>query len=105
MKSLLLFIAVPALLIPATIFSSAPTFAQSPVCSNRAQVLEQLSAEYAESVVARGLTVRGAMLEITATSDGGTWTIIVTVPGGPTCLVAAGDGWQTVEQKPRGRSM
>ena len=34
------------------------------------------------------------------TSDGGaTWTIILTRPGGTSCLVAAGEAWMTLPVK------
>jgi hypothetical protein len=29
-------------------------------------------------------------------SPGGTWTIMMTVPGGPTCIVATGKQWETL---------
>ncbi len=42
-----------------------------------------------------GLTATGSMLEVLAAEDG-SWTIIITQPGGPTCMVAHGGAWQNV---------
>lgn len=37
------------------------------------------------------------MLEIFATSDGATWTMAMSAPGGMSCVVAAGEHWQESE--------
>lgn len=77
----------------AAFFVSCPAFAQ-PMCDTRERVLEQLANKYGEQVIASGVNNAGALLEILATPDGSTWTIIVTAPGGLTCLVSAGEGWR-----------
>lgn len=74
-------------------FVSGPAVAQ-PMCNTRERVLEQLADRYGEQVIASGVNDAGALLEILATPDGATWTVIVTAPGGPTCLVSAGEGWR-----------
>ena len=89
----------------AAISFSGSAFAQPVPCAERTEILGRLSADYAESVVAQGLTSQGTLLEVTAASDGATWTALVTVPDGPTCLVAAGEGWQAVAPRPSGKSM
>lgn len=38
------------------------------------------------------------MLEVYA-SPAGTFTVIVTMAGGPACIVATGEGWQPAPQK------
>jgi hypothetical protein len=40
------------------------------------------------------VTATGSLLEVLA-SPSGTWTIIVTIPNGPTCLVSSGEGWRS----------
>ena len=44
-------------------------------------------------LVREPLPATGSLLEV-LTSPAGSWTIIVTVPGGPTCLVSSGEGWR-----------
>lgn len=69
-----------------------PAAAQAPQCGARDAVLERLSDKYGEQPVSIGVTATGSLLEILASPEG-SWTIVVTVPGGPTCLVSSGDGW------------
>lgn len=71
-------------------------------------MVAKLSQRYGERPVAVGVTDTGQLLEVYATEDGATWTIIVTGPprerGGArkTCLVGAGSDWRTVEQLRQG---
>jgi len=73
------------------------------VCGLRAAMLKQLQGNYRETPVSMGLASNGSVLEITR-SDSGTWTILLTNPSGITCLMAAGENWETVrpEKKKRG---
>lgn len=56
-------------------------------------MLERLSSDYREEPVSIGVTATGSLLEVLASPEG-SWTIIITVPGGPTCLVSSGEGWR-----------
>jgi len=86
-------LASAAALIAAAILGAHPAAAQTaPQCGAREAVLDRLATKYDERPVSIGVTATGSLLEILA-SPAGTWTIIVTVPGGPTCLVSSGDGW------------
>ena len=49
-----------------------------------------------EAPVAVGVTSAGGLVEVFATDDGATWTIVVTTPQGRSCMVAAGEGWRAV---------
>jgi len=73
--------------------TAQPAAAQAPQCGAREALLDRLSSKYEEEPVGIGVTATGSLLEVLA-SPSGTWTIIVTVPGGPTCLVSAGEGWR-----------
>lgn len=72
--------------------SGLPAAAQTPQCGARDAVLERLSDKYGEQPVSIGVTANGSLLEVLASPEG-SWTIVVTVPNGPTCLVSSGDGW------------
>ena len=87
-------LAVVALATAISGFTAPPAAAQSPQCAAREALLDRLSSKYQEEPVGIGVTASGSLLEVLA-SPSGSWTIIVTVPGGPTCLVSAGDGWRT----------
>jgi hypothetical protein len=68
---------------------------QSPSsCSIRKDVVKQLADKYQESPVAIGLASNGGLVEVLTTGNGSTWTIIITMPNGMSCLVAAGEDWQ-----------
>jgi hypothetical protein len=69
-----------------------------PQCNDRDQVLQLLAKKYKESPIAAGVTNTGGLVEVLSDGKGGTWTIIVTTPQGVSCLVAAGEGWRTMEQ-------
>ena len=42
-----------------------------------------------------GLARDNTVMELYAAADTGTWTLTVTLPSGLTCLVAAGDNFET----------
>jgi hypothetical protein len=81
--------AAAALTVPAAAMAETPM-----ACSPRADVLSQLSTKFKESPVAIGLANNGGLLEVLTEKDGATWTIIITMPNGVSCLVAAGEDWQ-----------
>ena len=70
-------------------------------CDQRDDVLELLARKYQEVPVAAGVTNGGGgLVEVLTDARGDTWTIIVTTPQGLSCLVAAGEGWRTVQPVP-----
>ena len=69
------------------------------LCGKRADFLRQLDASHGEAPSAIGLTGSGRVIEV-LTSDAGSWTIIVTGPDGTSCLIAAGEAWQTLDRAP-----
>jgi hypothetical protein len=66
-----------------------------PQCDQRNSVLGHLAENYKEAPVAFGVTSDGRLIEVLSTNGGGTWTIIVSMPNGTTCLIAAGEAWRT----------
>lgn len=72
-----------------------PAGAQSPgLCSTRDVVLETL-AKFGESSAGIGiLDGTGNLLEFLTNPMTGSWTVVVNVRGGPTCMVWSGQGWQ-----------
>lgn len=78
-----------------------PASAQGANCAPRIKVLSNLAERYAEQPVSMGVTATGGLLEVLA-SPNGTWTVLITVPGGPTCLVAHGDGWHNLKLEATG---
>ena len=82
----------------ATTWTLAPAEAAAQTaCRPHDNVVGHLAKKYGEAPVAIGVTNKGSLVEVLTTGDGNTWTIIVTLPNGTSCLVAAGEGWSTRE--------
>lgn len=65
-------------------------------CGQRTTVLDYLSAKYSEKPIAMGIAANGGLIEVLTSIEGSTFTIIVTMPEGQTCMVAAGEGWENL---------
>lgn len=76
--------------------ASAEAAAQT-ACSPRDNMVGHLAKKYGEVPVAIGVTNKGGLVEVLTTGDGNTWTIIVSMPNGTSCMVAVGEGWRTKE--------
>ena len=76
-------------------------FAQ-PACLPHGKMVDLLDGQYSEQRVSAGLETGGRLIEVFATADGGTWTMVMTTPNGVTCVIAAGLEWQDVEPKGKG---
>ena len=72
-----------------------PSVTAQTVCGLHEAVADRLLQGFGERRRVEAVTATGALLEVFV-SDSGNWTILVTVPGGPSCLVASGEGWQTL---------
>ena len=72
--------------------------AQSPVCADRDSVVARLASEYGETRQAIGLASADQVVEIFASDETGSWTITVTRTDGMTCLVAAGQNYQELDE-------
>ena len=64
-------------------------------CGERDKFRIKLEETFAEKPIAMGLTEKGAVIEVYA-SDSGSWTFLITLPGGLTCVVASGQSWETL---------
>jgi hypothetical protein len=72
---------------------STPAEAASKLCGNRDQILKRLEQANAETPQALGLSGDGGVVEVVVSPEGG-WTMLVTYPKRPTCVVAVGEAWQ-----------
>lgn len=61
-------------------------------CGTREQVVQFLD-RYNETPQSMGLGENGQLFEMFA-SNTGTWTIVMTLPNGTACMMAAGTDWQ-----------
>jgi hypothetical protein len=65
-------------------------------CHDAVEIARQLSARYEEAPIAFGLQSNGNLLQIYASSETSTWTVVSTSPSGTSCIVAAGRRWQSL---------
>ncbi len=91
-----------ALLTPALLVALPATAQQAPRCAPRAQMLDVLEQRFSETRRAIGLTNSHAVMELYASDENGSWTILVTLPNGMTCLVGVGTGYETLTEPARG---
>lgn len=77
-----------------------PLAAQAATCTDHATMVQRLAEGWRESRQAIGLGADNAVVEVYASAETGTWTVLVTRPGGPTCLVASGDAFEIVAEGP-----
>ncbi len=86
-------------LLAAFFMSASPALAQT-LCGPRDGLVEQLKSGWDEILVAQGLTnANDRLIELFASKDGKTWTLIITYSNGPSCIIIAGHNWQTVLPK------
>ncbi len=77
----------------AAIFTG-PARAQA-ICGARDPIVEKLRQVHDERRRVEAVTAAGTLMEIFV-SPAGTWTVLITAPGGPSCLVSSGEGWRPV---------
>ena len=80
--------------------TSGQSFAQTVplTCGPHEGITNFLQENYQETRQLLGLTESGALLEVYAAPNTGTWTILITDPSGLTCAVTAGDNYEEVEE-------
>ena len=67
------------------------------LCHDHGKLSQALLERYREQPVSIGLQTDGRLLQVYASSETGTWTILVTRPDGISCILAAGKHY---EQRP-----
>lgn len=75
--------------------------ASSPVCKDRGELIKVLAKKFGETQRSFGLQNDSRVLELYASPDG-SWTALLTMPSGQSCVVAAGEAWTTLPPTPVG---
>jgi hypothetical protein len=79
-----------------SVLVSAPAQAAPKLCGDRHQILERLEQAHEETPQALGLSGDGGVIEVLVSPEGG-WTMLITYPRRPTCVVATGEAWQMLQ--------
>lgn len=81
---------------------SAPAMAETPNvknCAKRDMVIKRLASAYGETRKSMGVGANNSVVEVFASEETGTWTIILTSEDGTTCLVASGQSFEGMNDK------
>ena len=62
-------------------------------CGTHESITKQLLQKYSEKPVAVGVTGTGSLIEVLASRDGETWTILLRQTSGLTCIMSSGEDW------------
>ena len=76
-----------------------------PVCAARDAILSSLARQFSEAPRELGLANNGVVIELTTSTRGNTWTLLLTRPDGTSCVVAAGEGWEAAPQSVAGQPL
>lgn len=78
-----------------------PTYAQaqSAQCAPRQAIVESLASKYGETRQSIGLAQQNTVVEVFASTETGTWTILYTRTDGVTCLIASGQHYEAVTEE------
>lgn len=89
-------------LILAALFATTASAQQQVPCGPRAEAIANLESKYGEVRQSAGLSARGALIEVYANDETGTWTIAASLPDGRMCLLDAGESFRR-DDKASGR--
>ena len=89
-------IGLAALALLGGVVASQPAEAAPKLCGERDQILKRLERAHDETPQAIGLSGDGGVIEVLVSPEGG-WTMLVTYPKRPTCVVAAGAAWEMLQ--------
>ena len=92
MKKLLLALALFA--------GSSSIVAAQMLCVERVDMLDRLASEYGEELIEVKMMEEHGLLEVLKSPTMGTWTLLLTKPGGISCVLATGRGLGTDEESP-----
>jgi hypothetical protein len=65
-------------------------------CEDHAQISKRLDIKFREELAATAFNQYGWLIELYASSDGKSWTLVGTRPNGPACVFGVGRDWQMV---------
>ena len=74
-----------------------PAAAQA--CGDREALVAQLGSVHSEHLVAAGLHDAEHLVELWASKDGATWTLLLSRADGYTCVMGAGSAWSAYPEQ------
>lgn len=71
--------------------------ADNMICGKRDKIISQLQGKYGETARVMGFSKGAGVVEVFANERSGSWTILITNPTGMSCLMAAGEAFESVD--------
>ncbi len=78
---------------------TAATVKAQPVCMPHDDFRVELQRNFSESPVAIAIASNGALIELYAKRDRSSWTLVMTRPGGTSCVLVAGEDWNDLRKR------
>lgn len=82
----------------ALLAAALPAAAENVECGNHSEIVTQLQNRYNESRHGMGIASNDSVLEIFASEASGTFSVLITLPSGQTCLIASGNDYQSLAE-------
>ena len=83
----------------ALLLHTAATVKAQPVCMPHDDFRLELHRNFSEAPVAIAIANNGALIELYAKRDRSSWTLMMTRPGGTSCVLAAGEDWNDLRKR------
>ena len=95
------FLAAPIVALVLAVPALAAAGAPVTPCHDYKDIVEVLGRKYQEASLSLGVQTNGDVLQVFATNDKATWTVVSVQPSGRTCILAAGKHWEQRMSSPR----
>ena len=83
----------------ALLMHTAATVKAQPVCMPHDEFRVELHRNFLEAPVAIAIANNGALIELYAKRDKSSWTLVMTRPGGLSCVLVAGEEWNDLRKR------
>ncbi len=83
----------------ALLLHTAATVKAQPVCMPHDDFRVELQRNFSEAPVAIAIANNGALIELYAKRDRSSWTLMMTRPGGTSCVLTAGEDWNDLRKR------
>ena len=83
----------------ALLLHTAATVKAQPVCMPHDDFRMELQRNFSEAPVAIAIANNGALIELYAKRDKSSWTLVMTRPGGLSCVLVAGEEWNDLRKR------
>jgi len=81
-------------IVGASCFAASPAVAQSHLCTDHGKMVKTLNGQFQERRHGLGIAAANSGVMELFLSDAGSWTVVITMVNGVSCVLAAGHAWQ-----------